>query len=442
MRSLIILIGVLVFAVGCAKEEPVAPTYSTALLSGIITVDGSDDFSGIDVRIVIPGDTLFRAISNIDGHVSGLVRFRQAGRYVITISRNNRMLHEHELILAAEDTLSFSGVIPRLAESFVVQSPEQAAWQTYQRLNRQYDRILRFSATGVISVDSIRSTIKMWSDLYWSLNEAHPSTFAANQARFTSIRMLNGIDDVLLNERMSTLGNSNEEFALRLSLGSEIAFRTQGIEPALAYVDSLKNTTRNADLKSSSDMRRIELLVLSGDADRSLAEVKTFRRKHKDTAFDNWASALEYELEFLIPGKMLPDFSIAGEGDTLSTTSLAGKPYLIEFVGLAADPYIDRYSDLVVLHSKASEAGIRFITVPLDTHPAILSGFFTERPKRWTVSPIGAFTSSNIGEQLRVDQVPMRYLVGADGIVIGRYFSYELDELEADLAPLLTQPNL
>ncbi len=441
MRSLIILVGVLVFAVGC-KKEPVAPTYSTALLSGIITVDGSDDFSGIDVRIVVPGDTLFRAVSNIDGYVNGLVRFRQAGRYVMSISRNNRILHEHELILAADDTLSFSGMIPRLAESFVVTSPEQTAWQTYMRLNRQYDRILRFSSTGEISVDSIRSTIKMWSDLYWSLNDAHPSTFASDQARFRSITMLNGIDDDMLMDRMSTLGNSNEEFALRLSLGSEIALRTRGIEPALAYVDSLKKTTRNTDLKSSSDMRRIELMVLSGDADRSLAEVKSFRRKHKDTAFDNWASALEYELEFLIPGKFLPSFSIEGEGDSITTASLAGKPYMIEFIGLATDPYRDQYSDLVALHAKAADAGIRFISVPLDTHPAILAGFFTERPKRWTVTPIGAFASSNIGDQLRVDQVPMRYLIGADGIVIGRYFSYDLVELETDLTPLLTQPNL
>lgn len=441
MRSLIMLVGLLVFAVGCTKE-PVAPTYSTALLSGIITVDGSDDFSGIDVRIVIPGDTLFRAVSNIDGHVSGLVRFRQPGRYMMSISRNNRLLHEQELILAADDTLSFSGVIPRLFEAFVIQSREQSAWQTYMRLNRQYDRILRFSSTGEISVDSIRSTIKMWSDLYWSLNDAHPSTFASDQARFRSITMLNGIDDDLMMERMSTLGNSNEEFALRLSLGSEIALRTRGIEPALAYVDSLKKTTRNTDLRSSSDMRRIELMVLSGDADRSLAEVKSFRRKHKDTAFDNWASALEYELEFLIPGKILPHFSIAGEGDSITTASLAGKPYMIEFVGLATNPYRDQYSDLVALHSKAADAGIRFITVPLDTHPAILSGFFTERPKRWTVTPIGSFASSNIGDQLRVDQVPMRYLVGADGIVIGRYFSYDLVELETELTPLLTQPNL
>lgn len=441
MRSLSILVGVLVLAVGC-KKEPVAPTYSTALISGIISVDGSDDFSGIDVRIVIPGDTLFRAVSNIDGHVSGTARFRQAGRYVMTISRNNRILHEEELILAANDTLSISGIIPRLFEAFAIQSPEQSAWQTYMRLNRQYDRILRFSSTSDITVDSIRATIKMWSDLYWSLNEVHSSTFASDQATFRSIRMLNGIDDALMMNRMSTLGNTNEEFALRLSLGSEIALRTRGIEPALSYVDSLKKTTRNTDFRSSSDMRRIELMVLSGDADRSLAEVKSFRRKHKDTAFDNWASALEYELEFLIPGKFLPEFSIAGEGDTITTASLAGKPFLIEFIGLATDPYRAQYSDLVALHAKAADAGIRFITVPLDTHPAILTGFFTERPKHWTVSPIGAFARSNIGDQLRVDQVPMRYLVGADGIVIGRYFSYELDELETDLTPLLTQPNL
>lgn len=441
MRSIIILIGLVVFAVGCGKD-PVAPSDSTALLSGIITVDESSDYSGIDVRIVIPGDTLFQSVSNIDGLISGTVRFARPGRYVISISRNNRILHEQELILAANDTVSISGAIPRLDESFAIQSREQTAWQTFMRLNRQYDRIMRFSSTGVISVDSVRSTIDMWSDLYWSIQDVHPSTYASNQAKYMSIRMLNGIDDAKLVERMSSLGGSNEDYALRLSLGSEIALRKNGIEPALAYVDSLKKTTRNTDLRSSSDMRRIELMVLSGDADRSLAEVKSFRRKHKDTAFDNWASALEYELEFLIPGKILPHFSIAGEGDSITTASLAGKPYMIEFVGLATNPYRDQYSDLVALHSKAADAGIRFITVPLDTHPAILSGFFTERPKRWTVTPIGSFASSNIGDQLRVDQVPMRYLVGADGIVIGRYFSYDLVELETELTPLLTQPNL
>lgn len=433
--------GLWVLSAACAqKTEPVP---KTTILSGVITVDGSNDLTGIIVDITMLGDTLFKAETDIDGYFSGVITVSQPGAYPFTISRNNRILHVGDVILAPGDTIRISGAIPRLAQTFQAESRENNAWQTLLRLNRQYDRLMRIATSGVVTPDSVRSLILQWSDLYWSLRESSPGTYAAEQGSMNSIEMLFGVDNEKLSARISELGNSKSDFATKLTVGAELALQKDGLEAGLAYVDALKASVKDKELKSSADMRRIELMLVMGDETRALAEVNAFRRTHKGTAYDNWAESLEYELMNLIPGKRLPDFTIyTSQTDSITSQSLKGKPYMIEFVTLAGGPYVATYPALARLHAKAAPKGIRFITVPLDAYPEIIDGFFIERKKQWTFTPFGAFNRSAIGDQLRVDRVPMRYLVGSDGLVIGRYFVYDTAEFEADLNPLLTIPNL
>ena len=71
-----------------------------------------------------------------------------------------------------------------------------------------------------------------------------------------------------------------------------------------------------------------------------------------------------------------------------------------------------------------------------------MDGFLTRRKPEWAVAPAGAFAASTMAETLRIDRVPVRYLVGSDGLIIGRYFTYDITALQADLTPLLTIPNL
>lgn len=440
MKGLGWMIVALLLVSACAKSEPQTP--KTAILSGMISVEGSNDLAGIVVDITFMGESLFRAESDIDGYFGGVVNVPQRGAYSMTISRNNRILHVGDLILAPSDTIRVSGTIPRLAETFLVTSYENTAWATLTRMNRQFDRLIRIAVSGVVTPDSVAGIVRQWSDLYWSIRESYPGTFAADEASRNSIDMLVGVDEPLLLKRLEQLGDSKADFATKLTVGAELTLANEGLEPALAYVDELKSATKDKDLRISSEMRRVELLLMTNNEDRALAELATFRRKQAGTDYELWAEELQYELTNLVPGKFLPAFSIGTGSDSITAASLKGKPYMIEFISLNGGAYGAVYPDLVRLYRKAAEKGIRFITVPLDRQQELLDGFFTERRREWTFTPIGAFAASALAEQLRIDRVPIRFLVGSDGLIIGRYSSYNTEELEAALNPLLTIPNL
>lgn len=434
------MIAALLLMSACAKSEPEGP--KTAILSGVISVEGSNDLAGIVVDITFMGESLFRAESDIDGYFGGVVEVPQKGAYSMSISRNNRVLHVGDLILAPADTIRITGVIPRLAETLQVTSLENTAWSTLSRMNRQFDRLIRIALNGAVPPDSIAGIVRQWSDLYWSIRDSYPGTFAADEATRNSIDMLVGVDEVLIRQRVEELSGSRTDFAIRLSAGSELVLGEKGLEPALAYLDNLKKSTKDNDLRISSDMRRVELLLMTGNEDRALAELATFRKKQAGSDYERWAEELQYELMNLVPGKLLPEFSISTGSDSITAASLKGKPYMIEFISLNGGAYGASYPDLVRLHRKATEKGIQFITVPLDRQQELLDGFFTARRREWTFTPIGAFAASALAEQLRIDRVPIRFLIGSDGLIIGRYFTYETAELEAALNPLLTIPNL
>lgn len=439
MRSWFLSLVLVSLVAACSKPEK-AP--DTAILSGVITVDGSTDLSGIIVDIRFMGESLFLDVTNIDGFFGGVVRVPQKGVYSMTVSRNDRVLHAADLILAPADTIRITGAIPRLAETFQVTSLENNAWATLMRMNRQFDRIIRIANAGAVSADSVGGLIRQWSDLYWSIRDTYPGTFAAEQGSKNSIDLLIGVDETLLWSRLNSLGDSNTDFATKLSVGAQLMLETKGMKSALDYVDGLKAGTRNKDLKVSADMRRIELYLIDGDAGQALSELATFRKRQSGTQYDQWAEELQYELTNLIPGKSLPAFTLPMGTDSLTTASLRGRPFVIEFVALAGGAYASVYGDMMRLHRRAESKGIRFITVPLDTRQEAFDAFFTGRRQEWTVLPVGAFASSAVADQLRIDRVPIRYLVGSDGLVIGRYFTYDTQALEADLLPLLNIPNL
>ena len=440
MKVLVWMAAALMLTSACSNPEADAP--KTAILSGVITVDGSTDLAGTLVDITFMGNSLFRAVTDIDGYVGGVVTVPQKGVYSMTIARNNQVLHVGELILAPADTIRFTGVIPRLSETFQVSSFENTAWSTLSRMNRQFDRLIRIALNGAVERDSVAGIVRQWSDLYWSIRDTYPGTFAAEEASRNSIDMLLGVDEPLLMKRLEQLGDSKTDFATKLSVGAEITLAGKGLDAALAYVDELKSSTKDKDLRTSSDMRRVELLLMTGNESRALDELATFRKKQAGTDYERWAEELQYELTNLTPGKPLPGFSLSAGTDSITNASLKGKPFMIEFVSLNSGAYSAVYPNLVRLHRQAAPKGIRFVTVPLDTEPGALDGFFTERRREWDFTSIGAFASSTVAESLRIDRVPIRFLVGSDGLIIGRYFTYDTAQLEADLTPLLTIPNL
>jgi hypothetical protein len=428
------------FALGCRpKPKMEIPPSGTALVGGQITVAGSDDFNGIQLDVVARGDTLFKAVTDLAGTFATTARVPEPAIYALQVSRNGIRLHVSEIVLAPGDSIRITGEIPNLRRTFTIASRENDAWNTYVRVKLQYDRLIRNSLQLDIPTDSILSTAKRWSDLFDSVEDNHPGTYAAREARYLAARMLNGVDDARMIGKLNALGFSRTAFDQRLMYGAEARFRQGGAKAAYGYVDSLKRLTADPILFRMADKRRVEIAIFDADIDRSLAELSRFLSRYSDREHREWALGLRYELENLIPGRILPPFTVPLRGDSLVSANLAGKPYMIEFVAFTDPDYQRAYPRLLDLQTQAARADIAFITVPVDANEAVWNGFFTERPRRWTVAPPGAFQRSGLPEVLRVEQLPTRFLVGADGMVLLRSFDSNLDELQGYIQAL-TQP--
>ena len=158
------------------------------------------------------------------------------------------------------------------------------------------------------------------------------------------------------------------------------------------------------------------------------------RRNRSDETYQEWAISVKYELENLIPGREIPDFSIQiNDNELVSKSSMAGKYYLLEIVLLADANYQTTYPDLLSMYEDVSTQNVVFYSIPLDNSQITIDAFFEERAKQLTFSNAGSLDQSNIMDVLRIDQVPTRYLIGPDSKIISRYTTHDLTGLKRDI---------
>ena len=175
LAAILLFMPVLLFAQGSSGSM-------RANVSGTITVDRNldptGDFSGIGVAIVnfdaAAGglDTLFFARTDRSGK---LFRhgppFSERDEYVISITRNERLISTSTVVLANGDHMTISAEIPAFTETFRAQSRENNAVHDYRRVERNFNRVVDFISSGMAEVtqDTIPVLLRTWSDLFWSV---------------------------------------------------------------------------------------------------------------------------------------------------------------------------------------------------------------------------------------------------------------------------------
>lgn len=144
MRRYAWMMMLALITLGCRpKQKMEVPPSGPAHVGGVITVDGSDDFSGIQLDVVARGDTLFKAMTDMAGAFAATARVPEPAIYTVQVSRNGVRLHVSDIILAPGDSIRIEGSIPTLPRTFSIISRENEAWSTYVRVKLQYDRLIR-----------------------------------------------------------------------------------------------------------------------------------------------------------------------------------------------------------------------------------------------------------------------------------------------------------
>lgn len=443
-----LLLGCSAFAATDAQAQR-----STAQISGMIsvdhTIDSTGDYSGIGVAIVHfnPAesvlDTLFYETTDVNGMFSGTARFTERSDYVISITRNQRLISTSTVVLADGDDINMSAEIPGFSESFRAESVENTAVNDFRRVERNFNRVVDFINSGYSEVtqDTIPVILRTWSDLYWSVQDMHPNTLAAESGTLRSIEIIQGWDDALaLRRAKQGLREMSDFKSERASIAADAITRIDGLDAGIAFIDSVRTLDISEDDHIILEMRKIELLTEHNQNDRALRYLNDFRLKYgDDQTLNQWADIYSYDIENLSKGLPIPEFSLLLQDErTLSNTDFEGKYLLIEVVNLASGRYMTDHTLLSFIYEDVKDE-VQFLTIPTTESPITIRAFYEERPTSWPVAKSRQVHSAGLMDKLNVVVQPTRVLVAPDGTIVRKYSGTDLSVIENDIKTLLNE---
>lgn len=446
---LFMVAALIVIAAACSRNDTVEQPRTW--IEGRITVDStleeSGNFSDIELLSVIrtpdeDRDTLFFAVTDSSGAFSGEATFPARGLYPMLISRNQNTFGILNVIMASEDTVQISAELPDINQTAEIVSEEQEVLQIYNRVDRAFNRVARFINAGAFPADSIDGELLKWSDIYWEVFEEHTGSYGAKLAGESAVSVLAGVNDSLLIERANAvMQNYDRLLPGTRSLLVQYYTQSEGLDRAVAFIDTLDMKSTELSEQIALDMERIELLYDSSRVDRAGSLLNQFREEYAEyESAMEWAENISYDLEFLAPGYPFPELSLMlSNGDSLNTSDLEGTPYLIEITRLDNPLYQQQFDRTLAIHQIYSNFGLQIVTIPLGATEVMLDAFFEERPRLWNVVQPNSFDSDTMLELLNINRVPTRFLVNGDGAIIQRYVGAEYDNIVRGLQQITNQ---
>lgn len=452
--KLVSLAAVLAFGFllsSCSSE----PDRVGTIIEGQITVDpeldSSMDYSGIELLIAFrgvdgsPQDTLFHSITDSTGSYHGTAYIEERGIYPVLVSRNNNRVGMMNLVLAQGDTVRVNAQLPDLNQTVAIQSVEHDAYETFERLQRNFNRVVTYINNVGMSQDSVETEILKWSDLFWDFYTQSESTLAGERSASTSITLLDGWDNELMLARTDSLLSKTNRLPtdLRVQLTGYFA-ETEGLDRSIQFLDQLDGRLSNRDHQLPIRQDKIRLLFDSSRTNNAELLLQDFKRTYSDNESAlEWAENMDYDLANLAPGRPFPEFSFTDtDGETISNETMGDSPYLIEITRFDNALYQEQFEQTVVISQIYGSHGLKIITVPLSTSDVALNAFFDERVKMWPIVDPGSFNADKLIETYNIQRLPTRFLVNDQGTIIQRYVGAEYNNIIQGLQNILTQEQI
>lgn len=442
-----IVLAIGVISWGCSSE----PDTKTAHISGSFTVsdsiDSSGDYSGIGFTIIkkdsanADADTLFHAVTDSNGSFSGMATFQEKRRYPLIISRNNRNMARGGVILAEDDSVFIAGQLPNIRETMKISSSEHDAMETYQRLGKNFRKVMQVARAGQLKGDSLRDELQKWTNLYWDVYEEEEGTFASNFAAREAIKILESFDRPQMMNRIRTVDDRDDLSDLGATFGKRYIAENKGLDSALVYLDSLSKITESANSLKQIARERIKLLYDSARVDRAQQELTAFKEEYSEDSTSNWVESMSYDINYLSPGDTIPKFQFSQNGKVISRDTLYGTPYILEITRLSNQLYQQQFDRTVVIHSIYKNYGLEVVTLPLDESQVTVDAFFEERVKPWPVADAQAFEREKLLEKFNIRLIPTRFLVDEDGQIIRKYVGNEFEDVIQGIQKITNKDN-
>lgn len=449
--STFVLLLIAILFVNCSSELE----QNSAHISGQITIDqemqNPPDLEGLILLVAlndtqgVASDTLFYAKTDSSGKFSGSAIVNQRGIYPIIISDNEKSLAAINIVLAVGDSIQVDTELPNVEEKTVIRSKENDAYNTYQRLERNFNRVAYFIDQGLISEDSIGIELQKWSDQYWELFNTRKGTLASERAGAFSVSLLNNLNPDLMVARADTLLETTGYLNTNLrQLVLNYHAEKEGLDSVLSYLNRLEKRAEGQSQLSSIQRKRIEVLFDSAKTTEAESHLTTFKRAHKDNnRAMEWAENFEYELQLFSPGQPFPDFELElTNGDIINKESLEGSAFMIEFTRLDNPMYQAQYERTIAIYRIYNNFGLRIITVPFAATDVTVDAFFEERVQLWDMVKPNTFDANELAEFYNINYIPTRFLINDKGEIIRRYTGPEYDNIVQGLQKILTNQEI
>lgn len=435
-KRLLTVISIAIFCWGCSSGTDQKRAHISGNLTVADSIDASRDFSNIGLTIIsrdsanADADTLFHTFTDTSGRFSGMVKFEEKRQYPMIVSRNKQNLAQLGVILADGDSVRITGQLPGLRQTLNITSREHDAMTKYRRVQKGFQRVLQFARAGKLTGDSLRQELTKWSDLHWDVYQNNKGTIASLMSARESIQILEGLDNPKMMRRIRKVQDNDRLSDLGATLGKEYLANSRGLEPTLAYLDTLSSITASKDQAMRISMERIKLLYDSARVETAKEKLAEFVDQYpSEQLSEQWVESMRYDLNYLSPGDSIPEFSFRENGKTISRDSLLGTPYILEITRLSNRLYQNQFDRTVVIHSIYKNYGMQVVTIPLDESQITVEAFFEERVKPWPVADANAFNRENMLEKFNVQLIPTRFLIDREGNIVRKYVGNEYNDV-------------
>ncbi len=421
------------------------------IINGQITVDAeldpSGDYSGIELMVAetsLEGlrDTLFHAVTDSTGEYYGVASIDERGLYPLFISRNNQPLGIFNVVLAHGDTVTFNGQLPNINETATIESHENDLYEKFDRLQRNFQRVVNYVNSRGMSSDSLEAEMMKWSNLFWDLHQENSDTYVGERAAAASASILQGWDnDLMLARTDSILVHYNSLPGGLRSQITEFYAERDSLERSVEFLNQIEDRLNDKDQKLAVRQEKIKLLFDSSRTERAGELLEDFRQTYggNQPAME-WADRTDYDITTLAAGKPFPQFSFQdSNGQTVSSESMQGIAFMIEFTRLDNPLYQQQYDRVVAIHQVYTNFGLEIITVPIGATNVVFNAFFEERAKYWDFIDPENIDANELREKYNLRRLPTRFLVNDQGNIVQRYVGTEFDGVVRGLQKTLTQ---
>lgn len=207
--------------------------------------------------------------------------------------------------------------------------------------------------------------------------------------------------------------------------------------------DGLKKKV--ADAISSSKSKNVQASVVYAEADElketnQEASKKAFQSvidKFPGTRFAEMAKGDLFELEFLVVGKVAPDFeAVDGEGKKFKLSDYRGKLVMLDFWGFWCGPCVATLPHNQELTTKLKDKPFALIGVNSDQDGPKAIERIKKEGLTFRNAMVGS-TGAAIPKQYNVSGWPTVYLIDKDGVIRWKTVGVDPKKLDAEIEKIL-----